>query len=193
MTETRVSLCDEMRARSADVWDGLHAHPFLRELAAGTLPLEKFRFFLEQDNFFLVDYGRCLALGASKSRDETELRYFTTDLMQVLDAATDARLSRDEMSRIRELTRIDDGWRHLKLNGIGGLPQGEPAAAAERLLTTLAGRGFFLVPVGELERWEPAVSGHGPSWVVEVLTRALHARPDAPARPFIERVAGFFE
>src|SRR3989304_1445616 len=62
---TGESICDEMRAGCADIWDGLHAHPFLRELAAGTLALEKFRFFLEQDIFYLVDYVRCLAMGAA--------------------------------------------------------------------------------------------------------------------------------
>ena len=84
MPEERFS--EILRADCAAIWDGLHAHPFLRELAAGTLALEKFRFFLEQDNFYLVDYARCLAMGAAKSRDETELRYFTVDLNQVLEA-----------------------------------------------------------------------------------------------------------
>lgn len=107
MTGTQGSLCDEMRATSADIWDRLHAHPFLRELADGTLPLEKFRYFLEQDNFFLVDYGRCLALGAAKSRGETELRYFTTDLMQVLDAELPS--NRDLLVRVIELGAADNG------------------------------------------------------------------------------------
>src|SRR3989304_4338767 len=83
---TGESICDERRAGCADIWDGLRAHPFLRELAAGTLALEKFRFFLEQDIFYLVDYVRCLAMGAAKSENETELRYFTVDLNQVLDS-----------------------------------------------------------------------------------------------------------
>lgn len=80
------SICDEMRGDCDAIWTGLHAHPFLRELAAGTLPLEKFRYFLEQDNFYLDGYARCLALGAAKSRNDTELRYFTTDLRTVLEA-----------------------------------------------------------------------------------------------------------
>ncbi|MEA2521746.1 MAG: hypothetical protein QOI81_1392, partial [Actinomycetota bacterium] len=79
------SISDQMRAACASIWDGLHDHPFLHELADGTLGLEKFRFFLEQDNFYLADYARCLAMGAGRSRDETELRYFTIDLNQVLD------------------------------------------------------------------------------------------------------------
>ncbi len=83
---TEGSICDEMRAGSADIWDGLHGHPFLRGLADGSLPLEAFRFFLEQDNLYLVEYARCLAMGAAKSRDDTELRYFAVDLNQVLDS-----------------------------------------------------------------------------------------------------------
>ena len=47
-----------------------------------TLPLETFRFFLEQDNFYLEENARCLAMGAAKSRTEAEPRYFTTDLNQ---------------------------------------------------------------------------------------------------------------
>jgi thiaminase/transcriptional activator TenA len=105
MTVTQGSICDEMRAGSADIWDGLHAHPFLRELADGTLELEKFRFFLEQDDFFLVEYARCLALGASKARDETELRYFTTDLMQVFDAELPS--NRELLARVIELGAPD--------------------------------------------------------------------------------------
>ncbi|HYT79242.1 MAG TPA: thiaminase II [Actinomycetota bacterium] len=74
-----------MRSTSGVIWDALHGHPFLRELAGGTLPLEKFRFFVEQDDYFLEDYARCLAIGVSKSRNDEELRYFATDLRTVLD------------------------------------------------------------------------------------------------------------
>ena len=80
------SASDGFRARCEPIWRGLHEHPFINELAAGTLPLEKFRFFLEQDDFYLEEYARCLAMGAARSRTQAELRYFTTDLNQVLDA-----------------------------------------------------------------------------------------------------------
>jgi thiaminase (transcriptional activator TenA) len=101
------SICDEMRAASSDIWDGLHAHPFLRELAAGTLALDRFRFFLEQDNFYLVEYARCLAMGAAKSRDDTELRYFTVDLDQVL--ATELPSNRALLARVIDLGAADRG------------------------------------------------------------------------------------
>ncbi len=102
-----MSICDEMRAASAAVWDGLHAHPFLRELAQGTLAPEKFRFFLEQDNLYLEDYARCLAMGAAKARTEAELRYFVNDLNQVLDAELPS--NRALLQRVVEMGAADRG------------------------------------------------------------------------------------
>jgi thiaminase/transcriptional activator TenA len=69
-----------LRADCEGIWSGLHAHPFLGELAAGTLPLEKFRFFIEQDLLFLPAFARCLALGAAKSQREADLEFFTRQL-----------------------------------------------------------------------------------------------------------------
>ncbi len=77
---------DLFREESSSIWASLHQHPFITELAEGTLPLDKFRFFLEQDVFYLQEHARCLAMGAAKSRNERELRYFTADLNKVLDA-----------------------------------------------------------------------------------------------------------
>jgi thiaminase/transcriptional activator TenA len=77
---TQGSLSASLRYQSERVWGGLHAHPFLRELSRGVLPLEKFRFFIEQDLLYLPEFARCLAMGAAKSKTETELRYFTAQL-----------------------------------------------------------------------------------------------------------------
>src|SRR5271154_7171895 len=69
-----------LRDRCDRVWAGLHAHPFLGELARGTLPLDRFRFFIEQDLLFLPAFARCMALGAAKSASEAELEFFTRQL-----------------------------------------------------------------------------------------------------------------
>jgi len=83
---TTISTSDLFREESKLIWTALHQHPFITELSEGTLPLDKFRFFLEQDIFYLDEYARCLAMGAAKARSERELRYFTVDLNKVLDA-----------------------------------------------------------------------------------------------------------
>jgi thiaminase (transcriptional activator TenA) len=90
---TAISASDTLRVSSDPVWARLHQHPFILELAAGTLPLEKFRYFLEQDVFYLEEYARCLAMGAAKSRTADELRYFVADLNNVLDAEIPSNLS----------------------------------------------------------------------------------------------------
>ena len=66
--------------RGDRVWAALHAHPFLSELVHGVLPLEKFRFFIEQDLLYLPDFARCVAMGAAKSESEAELGFFARQM-----------------------------------------------------------------------------------------------------------------
>jgi hypothetical protein len=56
------------------------------------------------------------------------------------------------------------------------------------LLDRLKDIGLLVVPVGELERFAPEVSGHGPPWVVEVLERGLHKSPSDKAKSFVEMI-----
>jgi len=79
------SLCQELRAASEPIWASLHAHPFIREVAAGTLPLEKFRFYLEQNLLYLPEYARVIALGAARSGDVEELARFSVALANIVD------------------------------------------------------------------------------------------------------------
>ena len=73
-----------LRARCDRIWAGLHAHPFLGELARGTLPLDRFRFFIEQDLLFLPAFARCMAMGAAKSASDADLEFFTRQLDAVI-------------------------------------------------------------------------------------------------------------
>jgi thiaminase (transcriptional activator TenA) len=73
-----------LRGRCDRIWAGLHAHPFLGELARGTLPLDRFRFFIEQDLLFLPAFARCMAMGAAKSASDADLEFFTRQLDGVI-------------------------------------------------------------------------------------------------------------
>jgi thiaminase (transcriptional activator TenA) len=106
MTMT-ISTSELFREESELIWTALHQHPFITELAAGTLPLDKFRFFLEQDVFYLEEYARCLAMGAAKARSERELRYFTVDLNKVLDAEIPS--NRSLLAQVIDLGAEDRG------------------------------------------------------------------------------------
>ena len=94
MTDSAMGFTGGLRARCERIWAGLHGHPFLAELADGTLPLEKFRFFIEQDLMFLPEFARCMALGAAKSQGEEELEFFNRQLDGIvrLEIASNRRL-----------------------------------------------------------------------------------------------------
>src|SRR6202162_617144 len=73
-----------LRARCDRICAGLHAHALLGELARGTLPLDRFRFFIEQDLLFLPAFARCMAMGAAKSASDADLEFFTRQLDGVI-------------------------------------------------------------------------------------------------------------
>ena len=51
--------------------------PFIEHLSDGTLPKEKFQFYMLQDAMYLADYGRALAaLGAKASDNQMALDFF---------------------------------------------------------------------------------------------------------------------
>ena len=56
---------------AAPVYEEILRHPFLQHLADGTLPFEKFRFYLRQDALYLDTYSRVLAHIASRLSDKS--------------------------------------------------------------------------------------------------------------------------
>ena len=51
-----------------DLWDKYNEHPFVKGLADGTLPLEKFQFFMIQDHLYLMQYAKVLRWAFSKQK-----------------------------------------------------------------------------------------------------------------------------
>jgi thiaminase/transcriptional activator TenA len=66
----------EARAAAAEIWEAQHAHPFVRGIGDGTLPLERFAFWVRQDYLYLKEYVRVLALGAAKAPDLATMARF---------------------------------------------------------------------------------------------------------------------
>ena len=115
--------------------------------------------------------------------------YVEEQLGKVMAAVETATLREEDAAKIRRLVRPDSGWDRAKRGGTAEVPQGDPSARVEQLLATLRGIGLFVVEVGELERFAPAVPGHGPGWVSGVHERGLHADGSlTEARSFIEAI-----
>ncbi|MEN0083165.1 MAG: AAA family ATPase [Leifsonia sp.] len=94
-------------------------------------------------------------------------------------------LGPSDIDALRSILKVETGWDKVKRAGLSAVPQGPAYAAAEELLHELQNDGLLVVPVGELERFVPAVSGHGPAWVNEVLAGRHHDTPSAEATAFV--------
>ena len=66
----------QLRGRAGGIWRAIDAHPFLRELHAGTLPMNRFTYFILQDYVYLLDFTQVLCQGGAKSPDLETLELF---------------------------------------------------------------------------------------------------------------------
>jgi thiaminase/transcriptional activator TenA len=73
-----------LRDSVGPLWNALIEHPFPRGLADGTLPPERFRFYLAQNLLYLPDYARMLAMGATRSPDLRGLGEYTDALVNIV-------------------------------------------------------------------------------------------------------------
>jgi thiaminase/transcriptional activator TenA len=84
-TSTTTSLSERLREASEPLWSQVFEHPFVTGIADGSLPLDSFRFYLEQDRLFLFDYARALGAAAARTPDDSDLRGLSAALTETLD------------------------------------------------------------------------------------------------------------
>ena len=63
------SFSEMLQKEAWPVWEEIFKHPFLREIRDGTLPFEKFRYYLIQDYYYMETFGRTVGLALSKVQD----------------------------------------------------------------------------------------------------------------------------
>ncbi len=66
----------QLHHQADKIWRAVYAHPFLHELRAGTLPMDRFTYFILQDYLYLLDFAQVLCLGGAKSPDLSTLETF---------------------------------------------------------------------------------------------------------------------
>ena len=79
-----MTVSDRLREAAAPIWDACLRHPFVTGIGDGSLPVEKFRYYLLQDYLYLFDYARVFALGVVKARDMALMQTFTANLDAIL-------------------------------------------------------------------------------------------------------------
>jgi thiaminase (transcriptional activator TenA) len=60
---------EELRKQADQIWEANLNHPFVRGIAEGNLPLEKFKYYVLQDSYYLSHFARIQALGAARADD----------------------------------------------------------------------------------------------------------------------------
>ncbi len=70
------SFSDRIWHGTADLRGAIHALPFNRGLADGTLAPDKFQFYIVQDALYLDQYARALAIAGARGPDGATLRAF---------------------------------------------------------------------------------------------------------------------
>lgn len=85
---------EQLLEAGADIWEAQKAHPFVVELADGTLDEDAFLHWVTQDYRYLLDYARVFAIAGTKAEDEETM----TRLMGVGHT-----ILHDEMDLHREL------------------------------------------------------------------------------------------
>jgi thiaminase (transcriptional activator TenA) len=60
---------DSLRRKADELWQQSFQHPFVIELANGTLPTEKFAHYVLNDSYYLTVFAKVQSLGAAKTND----------------------------------------------------------------------------------------------------------------------------
>jgi thiaminase/transcriptional activator TenA len=86
------SFSERLRLEASDIWDAIFGHAFLEELACGSLPVEKFRFYISQDFHYLEAFGRAVALALGRAPDSEIVRLLAARVLTPIERPLHARL-----------------------------------------------------------------------------------------------------
>jgi thiaminase/transcriptional activator TenA len=75
----------EMREATDPLWEAIFHHPFVEGIGDGTLPRDRFEFYLKQDYVYLIDFCRVFALARAKSSTLPDMGTFATLLHVTLN------------------------------------------------------------------------------------------------------------
>jgi thiaminase/transcriptional activator TenA len=76
---------NQLRRRSEPIWRAIERHPFLRELHAGTLSMDRFDFFILQDYVYLLDFAQVLCQAGAKAADLETLQLFARHALAAVE------------------------------------------------------------------------------------------------------------
>ncbi len=118
----------DLKRQASTIWGSIYGHPFLRELHAGTLPMDRFTYFILQDYLYLLDFAQVLCQAGAKSPDLKTLELFTRHALIAVEVERSFHASYGKSL----------GFSQRKLDTT---PKGPVTEAYTRHLQAVAGRG----------------------------------------------------
>lgn len=82
--ENGVKLSQRLYARTERIWPQYLCHPFVTQMADGTLPMEKFRYYMLQDYLYLKDYVKIFAAIIQKTDDFEQIRFLSGEMAETI-------------------------------------------------------------------------------------------------------------
>lgn len=155
--------------RTARLREAIHALPFNRELAAGTLRRETFGGYIVQDALYLTQYSRALALAAAKADANEAFRTFGACAL--------------------EAVAVEQALHETYLKEFG---LGSDALAGHEPSPDCLGYTSYLIASAYQEPWEVLVAALLPCfWIYWDVGNAITetAAPDNPYRAWIDTYA----
>ncbi len=165
-----MKLSEILRTEAQELWDSYLTHPFIREVAEGTLPIEKFRYYMIQDYLYLFDYTKVYALGIIRSREPELMKFFADFVYSTLNTEMD--IHRSYMKRL-------------------GIPLGE-AQQASMHLDNLSYTHYMLSVAHNGDVLEILATILSCAWSYEFIGKYLSKIPGVLTHPFFgEWVQGY--
>lgn len=84
-----MSTVERLLKATEDIWAGYHTHPFVQGLKDGTLDVKKFRRYIIQDYWYLMEYTKVFAVGVAKSQSVEVMKLFAKYIQAILDGEVD--------------------------------------------------------------------------------------------------------
>jgi len=80
-----MKVTERLYSKVKDIWESYNEHPFVKGISDGTLPIDKFQFYMIQDHLYLLQYAKVFALGVIKADKESDMRIFAGLIKDTLD------------------------------------------------------------------------------------------------------------
>ena len=84
-----MSFAENIETKAAPIREAILAHPFITGVGDGSLPVDKFKHYVEQDYLYLIDYSRVLAVASARAPDLETMGWFASLLNETLNTEMD--------------------------------------------------------------------------------------------------------